>query len=163
MGGQSPFSILLALFGVVALAIIVVGTINGRRAMLDRLVSLDGEKTLLELDIELTALAYQHAVVNTFVYLRGRLRVTDRRVIVAQAGLGSKRCVVRYIGFRTGEPPSDTENGYPCFAIEPPTVEVDRSGTRELRIVPRQPAPIFPCYVAIRSERLDEVVRVLEV
>ena len=125
MGAQSPFTILLALFGVVAFAIIVVGTINGRRAMLDRLVTLEGETTLLELDVEFTSLAYRNAVVNTFVYLRARLRVTDRRVVVAQAGLGSKRCVVRYIGFRKGEPPSDTENGYPCFAIQPPTVEVD--------------------------------------
>lgn len=163
MGGQSPFSILLALFGVVALAIIVVGTINGRRAMLDRLVPLEGETTLLELDVELTALAYRHAVVNTFVYLRGRLRVTDRRVIVAQAGLGSKRCVVRYVAFRKGEPPSDMENGYPCFAIERPTTEIDKTGKRELRIVPRQSSPIFPRYVAIRSDRLDEIVCALEV
>ena len=55
------------------------------------------------------------------------------------------------------------ENGYPCFAIEPPTVEVDKSGKRELRIVPRQSSPIFPRYVAIRSERLDEIVRFLGV
>jgi hypothetical protein len=161
MNGQSPFPIFLALFGVVAVVLIVVGTINGRRAMLDRLVPFEGETTLLELDVDYTVLLYQHAVKTSFVYLRARLRVTDKRVIVAQHGLGSKRCVVRYIGYRNGTPPSDTENGYPCFAIAPPAVVVDGAGKRELRIVPRQPAPIFPQYVAIRSERLDEIARVL--
>jgi hypothetical protein len=160
MGEHTPFPFLLGLFGLVAVVIIVVGVINGRRAMFDRLVPLDGETTLLELDVHFTVLAYRNAVVNSFVYLRARLRVTDRRVIVAQAGLGSTRCVVRYIGFRKGEPPSDMENGYPCFAIETPTV-VDAKGTPELRIVPRQLSPIFPRYVAIRSERLDEIARVL--
>ena len=98
--------------------------------MLDQLVPLEGETTLLELDVEYTALGYQTAVVNSFVYLGGRLRVTDRRVVVAQRGLGSKRCLIRYVGYRMGKPPSELENGYPCFAIEPPKVDVDKAGTR---------------------------------
>jgi hypothetical protein len=162
MGAHSPFPYLLGLFGLVALVVIVFGAINGRRAMLDRLVPLEGETTLLELDVQFTALAYQHAVVNTFVYLGARLRVTDRRIIVAQRGLGSKRCVVRYVGYRKGVPPSDLENGYPVFAIEPPKIVADKAGKRELRIAPRQLAPTFPLYVAIRSEQLDEILRVIE-
>lgn len=157
---DTPFPVLLALFGVVAVIIVVFGAINGRRAMLDRLVALEGEKTLLELDVRFSALLHQRAVVNSLVYLKARLRVTDRRVIVAQQGLFSSKCVVRYAGYRTGEPPSDRENGYPCFALQPPH-EVNEGGVRELRLVPRSAAPLFPSYVAIRSDRLDEILRTL--
>ncbi len=157
---DNPFPIFLGLFAVVAIAVIAVGVKNGRKAMLDRLVPLEGETTLLELEVRYAALPFQRALINSMVYQRGRVRVTDRRIVVAQHGLGSEACVVRYVGYRRGEPPSDLEYGYPCFALLPPT-EVDEKGVRELRLMPRERAPIFPCWVGIRSERLDEIMRLL--
>jgi hypothetical protein len=154
-------------FTVLFLSLVVYGRVKFRHATLATVVPLSNERVLFDdTEARFSQLGYATGAVNTLVFLRAVVRVTNRRVLVAQpALLAASQRVIRYAVF-TGPVPPDLGaahvDGYLSFSSGPGnfTTTMD-GGRRVLKIVPAQPGPPLPQYLLIESPRLDEYLAAL--
>ena len=102
-----------------------------RNSVLEKLPSEEGESTLLE---ESSVRVEQGGAPRTAIFLKCIVRVTDRRIIVAQKILFSKKHALRHvISYRETPPEMDIRStlkkGYINAAIKPEEIKI--TGTDE--------------------------------
>ena len=152
--------IVLSLFGVVFLALVIHGRLRYRHTTLATLEPLPDETLLFEDDAaHFSAYAFNAPPRGPFVFQRAVVRVTDRRIVVAQPALfSSSQRVIRYAIF-TGPIPaalgSVLVDGYLSFVAGDARV-TEVQGRRVLEVAPAQAGAPYPRYVLIESPRLDE-------
>ena len=160
-------TIVLSVFGVVFLSAIVYGRLKFRHATLATVVPLADEQVLLEDETaRFSELPFAAAVVNTLVFMRAVVRVTNRRVLISQPALfAPKQRMIRFAVFTSPVPPelgSALVDGYLTFSTTPERITLGvHKGRRVLKIVPTEAGPPTPQYLLIVSPRLDEYVRAL--
>lgn len=152
----------LSAFAVLFLSLVAYGRVKFRHATLATVVTLPGEQVLFEdTEARFGQVGYATGAVNRVVFLRAVVRVTNKRVLVAQpALLASGHRVIRYAVY-TGTVPTDLGaayvDGYLSFPSGPGGfTTTTHGGGPVLKIVPAQPGPPLPLHLLIKSPRLDE-------
>jgi hypothetical protein len=160
-------SIVVSVFAALFLSAVVYGRLKFRHATLATVVPLPGERVLLEDEqARFAELPFHAAVVNALVFVRAVVRVTDRRLLIAQPALFAPQ--QRMIRFAVFTSPIPTElgsalvDGYLSFATTRDRLTVgEHKGRRVLKLVPSEPGPPTPQYLLIESPRLEEYLDAL--
>lgn len=157
-----PTDILLTAFGAVVAVLLVRGFLRRGVNLLDRQALAEGERVLGDVDVELSSMPRRRALVQSLAFLRGRVRITTERVLVAQPALFGGTLVVRWIVSREGAGESAFQDGFGTFVVDADKSGfAERSGRRELRIAARDDAPFLPAFVVLRGGDLDRIAEAL--
>ncbi len=158
---MSPTYVVLGLFFFVATILVIRGFVRRGKNLLGALEPLPGETTVVELDAELCQVMRRRAVYNTLVFMAVQVRVTNLRLIVAQAGLFSDKRVLRHIfhlSAETAREPSDWKDGYYTFILDVQKSRLETQGGHEvLKLVPTDDAPHLPECVLLRGATIVEL------
>jgi hypothetical protein len=159
-------AIVLTVFALVFLALVVYGRLKFRHATLATLVPLPGEEVRFEDDAaRFAVMPFVHAAITSLAFQRAVVRVTSRRIVVAQpALLAPAQRVIRFAIF-TSPVPADLgdplQDGYVTFSTTPDRVSAaDHRGRRVLKIVPSDPGPPAPQFLLLDTPRLGEYLAV---
>jgi hypothetical protein len=161
VGGQVT-SVVLVAFALLFLGVVIYSSFRFRHLTLATTAPLPGEAVHFEDEAaRFSEQPYHAALVTSLTFLRAVVRVTNRRVLIAQPALLSrKQRVIRFAVFTSPVPPElgdPLRDGYVTFSTAPDHVSVvEHRGRRVLRIVPTDPGFTKPQYVLLESPRLDE-------
>lgn len=151
----------VAVFGVIFATLVVRGWLRRDHYLLDRLVLLPGESVVADHDIELSSMPRRRAMVQSLWFVRARARITTHRVLLAQRGLGGA-LVIRFMIYEGGGLESVWKDGSHRFEVDVErSGSGERGGERELRLAPRDDAPIVPCFAVVRGPGQDAVADAL--
>jgi hypothetical protein len=157
----SPTYVVVGLFALVATVILGGAFLRRGKNLLETLEPLEGETTLVELDAEFCPLLRRRALHTTLVFMAVRVRVTNMRVVVAQAGLLSDKRVLRYVFHltaQTARQPSEWQDGYYTLVLDAPKSGIEtRDGAPVLKLVPADDAPHLPECVFLRGPTIVEL------
>lgn len=147
-----------ALFGLFALAMLVIAITRRGKNLLSAIPPIEGEAFVEEHDIEFSTFPRRAALYTSLHFARGRLRVTTERWIITQPALGTGTPVVRYVIHlrpRTTNP-TGWADGVTTFVLDPAKCRVDETGA--LRVFPAFDENYLPQYVLLRGEGVDKLV-----
>ena len=147
-----------ALFGIFALAMLVIAITRRGKNLISAIPPIDGETVVEERDIEFSELRKRNALYTTLVFLRGRLRITTERWIFTQPALGTGTPVVRYVIHLRPRAtnPTGWADGVTTFVLDPAKSGMDDKGA--LRLFPLFDADSLPQYVLLRGEGVDKLL-----
>lgn len=147
-----------ALFGLFALAMIVIAITRRGKNLLSAIPPIEGEVLVEERDILFSSFPRRAALYTSLHFARGRLRVTTARLIVTQPALGTGTQVVRYvIHHKPGATnPTGWADGVTTFVSDPARSSVDEHG--DLRVFAAFDADYLPRYVVLRGEGVDKLL-----
>jgi hypothetical protein len=163
---MSPFYIGLTAFGLVVAFVLGKAFLRRGSNILETQPSLPGEVTVAE---HAMGYAYQgrvRALVNHYVFVPVRVRVTSARVLIAQQGLGGGgKHVLRCIVYRVGADMANVEpwqDGYYSLVINAAESGIgERDGQPELKLVPAMDGGPFPLFFLLRGAAIQDVAEAL--
>ncbi len=147
---------------IIGTALVLWGSTHLKNLALDKLAPLADEKTLGEFDARYSEMPYRHAVSVSLYFVKAKIRVTDRRLVIAQKALFSSKYVMRHVlYFRAENKPENVgliEDGYPSYPLDPAKVErTDYKGEPVLKLAPLKTDPTLPLYLLIKSSNLEQL------